>query len=86
MTDSGPVTVFTFYHSMRRGKDFLSLLLMAGSAEFLSPVFDRDDLPFLYICQPVPAICIPAFMNSKISRHKESPGNKDNRHKSQNHV
>jgi hypothetical protein len=70
MSNSGSVAVFTFNHSMRRGKDFLSLLSMAGRAEFLSPVFDLDGLPFLYICLPVPAIRVPAFMDSEISRHE----------------
>lgn len=70
MSNSGPVAVFTFNNSMRRGNDFLSLLRMAGRAEFLSPVFGLDGLPFLYICLPVPAIRIPAFMDSEIIRHQ----------------
>ncbi len=70
MSNCGPVAVFTFNNSMRRGKDFLCMLGMAGRAKFPSLIFDLDGLPFRYICLSVPAVHVPAFMDSEIIRHK----------------
>jgi hypothetical protein len=70
MSYSGPVAVFTFINPMRRGKVLLCLLSMAGRTKFLSLVFDLDGLPFLYICLPVPAVHVPAFVDSEIMRHE----------------
>jgi hypothetical protein len=38
------------------------------------------------IGMPIPAICIPIFMNPEISGKQENPGNQDDRCKSEKHI
>ena len=81
-----PVTVFAFDIFMPERKKLLHLPRMAGIAEFPTLIFYREILPFLNIGLPIPAICIPLFMNSEISGYQEASRNQDNRRKSQNQI
>ena len=81
-----PVTVFAVNIFMPERKKFLHLPRMAGIAEFSALIFYREILPFLNIGLPIPAICIPLFMNSEIIGYQETPRNQDDRRKSQNYI
>jgi hypothetical protein len=80
------VTIFTFNVFMLCGGKGFRLPCMAGPAEFPASVFYRKILPFLNIGLPIPAICIPSFMNSEIIGYQDAPGDQDDRRKSQNYI
>jgi hypothetical protein len=73
MGKSRSVTVFTFNIFMLCGSKLLHLRCVAGHAEFSALIFYRKILPFLNIGLPVPAICIPSFMNSEIRGYPNAP-------------
>jgi hypothetical protein len=75
MGKSRSVTVFTFNIFMLCGSKLLYLCCVAVHAEFPASVFYRKILPFLNIGLPVPAICIPPFMNSEIRGYPNAPSN-----------
>jgi hypothetical protein len=68
------VTVFTFNISMLCGRKRLHLRCVTDTAEFSALIFYRKILPFLNIGLPVPAICVPSFMNSESRWYPNTPG------------
>ena len=68
------MTVLTFNISMPCGSKRLHLRYVAGHAEFPASIFYRKILPFFNIGLPVPAICIPPFMNSEIRGYPNTSG------------
>jgi hypothetical protein len=86
MLEGRSMAIFTLHHFMGRGKDLPFLVAMAVPAVFLPLIFGLKGLPFRYVPLPVPALHVSPFMDSKVFGDQECPGDKDDRHQSQNHV
>jgi hypothetical protein len=86
MLKTRPVAVFTLYNFVGGGKNLLSLLSMTVFTIFIPLIFYLNGPPLLFVPFSVPAIHVPAFVDSEILGHDEGPGDQDNSRQRQNHV
>lgn len=83
---SRSMTIFALDGFMRGRKNLFFFVGMAVPAVFLPLIFYFDGFPFRWVPRTVPAVHVPALMDSKVFGDEESPGGQDDHHQGQNHI